>query len=288
MRKNFTMEPELVLSAITEPPKDDIEKHLIEDVLTIVLNSNTQSLINHWGATKFNKDKIGEDYLMTIIDVVRSLMKANHHRRNYLDQEKVIEKEIIELNKNTDSGVPVVYERQDLISEVDAFLIQLKSALDSLAKSLNPIFNLKINGWHKGKRKGSKIEESGIKIINTLNNIESELKNKADDLINFIENYIDYISTIVFLRDRPVHHGKIKNIQGFLYYIEGKKLIKPKLVFKNKNINLSEFLETTIKNFIDFTELIIVNTLKNLIPNIYLAKGQDGRFGWYGNFGNKK
>lgn len=282
------METELVLSAITEPPKDDIEKHLIEDVLTIVLNSNTQSLINSWGATKFNKDKIGEDYLMTIIDVVRSLMKANHHRRKYLDQEKVIEKEILELNKNTDSGVPVVYERPDLISEVDAFLVQLKSALDSLAKSLNPIFNLKINGWHKGKRKGSKIEESGIKIINTLNNLESELKNKADDLINFIEDYIDYISTIVFLRDRPVHHGKIKNIQGFVYYIEDKKLIKPKLVFKDKNINLSEFLETTIKNFVDFTELIIVNTLKNLIPNMYLAKGQDGRFGWYGNFGNKK
>ncbi|MHB8278645.1 MAG: hypothetical protein ACYDIA_13460 [Candidatus Humimicrobiaceae bacterium] len=280
------MEPELVLSEITGPPKDDIEKHFIEDVLTIVLNRDTQTLINYWGETKFNKNKIGENYLMTIIDVVRSLIKANHHRREYLDHERVIEKEILEINKNTDSGIPIVYERPDLISEVDAFLAQLKSALDSLAKSLNPIFNLKINGWHKGKTNDDKIEKSGIKIINTLNYLEPELRNKVDDLINFIEDNIDYISAIVFLRDSPIHHGKIKNIQGFVYYIKDKKLMKPILVLKDKNVNLSEFLETTIKNFIDFTELIIVNTLKNLIPSIYLAKGQDGRFSWYGNFGN--
>lgn len=280
------MEPELVISAITEPPRDGIEKHLIEDVLTIVLNSDTQSLINYWGATNFNKDKIGEDYLMIIIDVVRSLMKSNHHRCKYLEQEKIIEKEILEINKNLDSGVPIVYERPDLISEVDGFLIQLKSALDSLAKSLNPIFNLKINGWHKGTRKGSKTQESGVKIINALNNLAPELKNKAVDLIYFIEDNIKYISAIVLLRDRPVHHGKIKNIQGFVYRIKEKRLIKPKLVLKDGSIYISEFLETTIKNLINFTELIIVNTLKNLEPNICLAKGNDGRFSWCGNFGN--
>lgn len=282
------MEQELVLSAITEPPKDDIEKHLIEDVLTIVLNRDTQSLINYWGTTKFNKNKIGEGYLMTIIDVVRSLMKANHHRRKYLEQEEIIEKEILEINKNSDSGVPIIYERPDLISEVDSFLIQLKSVLDSLAKSLNPIFNLKINGWHKGTRKGDKTQKSGVKIINALNNLVPELKNKATDLIYFIEDNIEYISAIVFLRDRPVHHGKIKNIQGFVYIIKERRLIKPRLVLKDKNIDLSKFLETTIKNLINFTELVIVNTLKKLIPNIYLAKGNDGRFSWYGNFGNRK
>lgn len=278
------MEKKLVLSAITEAPKDDIEKHLIENVLTIVLNNDTQQLINYWGHTKFHKDKIGENYLKTIIDVVRSLIKANHHRREYLDHEKIIEKEILELNKNIDSGIPVIYERPDLISEIDAFLVQLKSSLDSLAKSLNPIFNLKINGWHKSKRKEDKTEKSGIKIINTLNNLEPELRNKVDDLINFIEDNIDYISAIVFLRDSPIHHGKIKNIQGFVYIIEDKKLIKPRLILKDKNVNISEFLETTIKNFIDFTQLIIVNTLKYLIPNINLQKGKDGRFSWYGNF----
>jgi translation initiation factor 2 subunit 2 len=85
-----------------------------------------------------------------------------------------------------------VYERQDLISEVDAFLIQLKSALDSLAKSLNPIFNLKINGWHKGKRKGSKIEESGIKIINTLNR----------DRKHFIVEFLKKVGTMGEMRGK--------------------------------------------------------------------------------------
>lgn len=150
------MNKELVISSITGAPKDSIDKYLIYTIMPIVLNTSTKALVKDWCRTTFKNDVGDEQYLKKIIDVIKSLLKANHHKRNYLKYEKEIEAEILEKNKDITEGIDLIEERPDLISEVDSFLAQVKSSLDSLAKSLNPIFGLKIYNWGKDTVKGKK------------------------------------------------------------------------------------------------------------------------------------
>ena len=157
------MDKELFLSSITGSPKDDIDRYLIYTIIPIVLNSDTMAHVKLWGQTTFKNDIADEEYLKIIIDVTTSLLKANHHRRNYLKYEKEIESEILNKNKNFKEGVDSIEERPDLISEVDSFLTQIKSAIDSLAKSFNPIFGLKIHSWGKGTIKGKKGKKVVVK-----------------------------------------------------------------------------------------------------------------------------
>lgn len=275
------MYKELFLRSITGSPKDDIDRYLIYTVTQIVLNSSTMTLIKYWGQKNFENDITDEKYLKIIIDVTTSLLKANHHRRNYLKYEKEIEAEILQKNKNINEGVDLIEERPDLISEVDSFLVQIKSALDSLAKSFNPIFGLKIQNWGKGTIQGKKGKKSGVKIINALNNTPTSIRSRVKDLIGFIEDNIDYISAIVWLRDSPVHHGKIKIVRGFIYKFKEKKIIRPQIIFKNgKEIPLSDFLDLTIKNIINFVENIIVISLSNLTPGLFLAKISENEYQW--------
>lgn len=275
------MVKELAISSITGEPKDDIDKYLIYTIIPIVLDNSTMALIKVWGQTNFENETADEQYLRIIIDVIKSLLKANHHRRSYLKYEKEIEVEILEKNKNITEGIDLIEERPDLISEVDSFLIQIKSALDSLAKSLNPIFGCKFQNWGKGTVQGKKGKKSGGRIINALNNTPVSIRNRIKDLVEFIEDNIDYISAIVWLRDSPTHHGGIKVIRGFVYKFNEKKIILPVIMLKDgKEMLLPKFLNLTIKNIIDFVENIIVISLSNLTPGLFLAKISESEYQW--------
>lgn len=195
---------DLVLKTVLEP-QDKIDSFLLEDVLLIVQNTSTFELIKFWGHTKFNKDKVEEAYFKTIFNVIKSLFKANHHRRNYLALEAKLKKQLLKEARKTQSTVDLIYEKHDLISEVDSFLTHIKAALDSLATSLSPIYNSPIHGWHKKKENGKDI--SGKNVVNAIKGLPKGGYGDSEELAKYIEENYGYISYIVSLRDAPVHKG---------------------------------------------------------------------------------
>lgn len=273
---------EPVLQRVLEP-KDEIDRFLLEKVLVIVQNRDTMGLVKFWGHSQFSTDKTHEWYFKHILSAIKRLIKANGHRRRYLELENQFKEKILGEIKKTEVNIDLVYEEQESISEVESFLVQLKAALDSLAKSLNPIFGLKIHGWHKDKGK------SGGEVLNILKrNLSKELSKKATNLIKFLENNIDYISCVVFLRD-AIHKPELKGIEHFRYSAKEEVLICPKIVFtSNEPKDLPKFLDETMKNFAIFTQAFIVLTFSDLVPGLFLAQDQTGEFSWHGNFKNGK
>lgn len=271
-----------VLQRVLEP-KDEIDRFLLERVLLIVQNRNTMELVKFWGRSQFSTDKTHERYFKHILSAIKRLVKANSHRRRYLELENQFKEETLRKIKKKEVNVDLVYEEQELISEVESLLVQLKASLDSLAVSLNPIFELKIHGWHKHN------DESGGQVLNILRrNLPKDLLEKATKLIKFLENNIEYISRVVFLRD-SIHKLELKGMTHFRYSAKERVLIYPKIVFTSgEPKELSEFLDETIKNFAVFTQSFIVLTLSDLVPGLFLVQDQTGEFSWCGDFKNTK
>lgn len=271
----------LVLKSVLEP-KDEIDRFLLEEVLLIVQHTDTFELIKFWGHTKFQKDKIDDQYFPSIIAVIKSLFKANHSRRKYHEQCQKLEKELLEESLKARSTIDLIYEKHDVISEVDNSLYHIKAALDSLATSLNPIYNLKLDGWHKKKDKNSGKTISGQNIINSLSNLPTGGYGDSEKLKQFIIENQHYVHYIVSLRDAPTHKGGLSNVQGFRYVVREKKIVEPIILHPDGYAQyVSKFLDDTVWNFVKFVQIFIVLSLSNLIKDMFLAQDSDGRFKWF-------
>lgn len=269
---------DLVLKTVLEP-QDKIDSFLLEEVLLIVQNTSTFELIKFWGHTKFNRDRVEEVYFKTILNVIKSLFKANHHRRNYLALEVKLKEQLLKEVKKTQSTVDLIYEKHDLISEVDSFLTQIKAALDSLAISLSPIYNIPIHGWHKKKDNGKDI--SGKNVVNAIKGLPKRGYGDSEGLAKYIEENYGYITYIVSLRDAPVHKGGATSIHGFRYIVKEDRLQEPFIIHSPLDgQTLSAFLTSTMWNFARFTQTFIAISLSNLITDMFLAPDEKGKVGW--------
>ncbi len=269
------MDKTLTLTSFLEP-NDDIDSFLLEDVLLIVQNTNTLELIKF--ATKStNKLKHEQNYLLTIISVIKSLYKANHHRRSYKRYEKEFYEQLLKESLKAETAIDLIYSKFDLSSEVDSFLAQIKASLDMLATSLNPLFGLKIHGWHK------KHNKSGQEILDILERqLPKDKLVRTAKLRELVDKNIEYITKIVSLRDQPLHKGGLDALKGFRYVIKEKKLYKPHIVYSEKEVEyVSDFLDKTMSNFVKFTQWFIVLSLSSIIPNMELRQGKDKKFNWY-------
>lgn len=272
---------DLVLKSVLEP-QDEIDSFLLEDVLLIVQDTTTFELIKFWGHTKFNKDKVEETYFKTILNVIKSLFKANHHRRNYLTLEAKLSKQLLKEARKAKSTIDLIYEKHDLISEVDSFLTHIKAALDSLATSLSPIYNIPVHGWHKKKENGEDI--SGKNVVNAIKGLPKGGYGDSKSLAKYIEENYKFITYNVSLRDAPVHRGGATSIHGFRYIVKEDRLQNPFIVHNpTDGQTLAAFLTSTIWDFARFTQTFIAISLSNLIADMFLAPDEKGKIGWRSN-----
>src|SRR5204862_2153944 len=109
--------------------------------------------------------------------------------------------------RNPNKHIDLTENPIELFNELDGFLAHTKAALDSLAKSLEPLLDAKFHAWHKVK------DQSGLHIINHLqNSVPDKMKKNAEPLVKFLLANTGWITYLVSLRDSPVHRGGLKTV----------------------------------------------------------------------------
>jgi hypothetical protein len=188
--------------------------------------------------------------------VVRSLWKANKHLRDYRKDE---ETELARLGKtNADAGTHSYVggmESIELEADWDAYLVQLKAALDSLSGAINVLLGTNFPRWEKGTDSATGKQLSGLKILNRLKSIVSPTP-EIKSLITFIEANLEWATNIVLLRDSPVHRGQTIS-SPILFNPEANTTQKAKIVHaKNQTEDITAFMERTLKDMAAFVRMI--------------------------------
>ena len=240
--------------------KDDLDKKIQFSTVAMIMGLNVHNFI-------FVDNKLWDDYFGKIVNLARSLQKMNEHYRKYVIEEKRFLEEFhtrcSASNQNTHSATTAV----SLSTELDGLLSHFKSGLDTLATTLNPLFGLKFDAWHKGKDELG-AEKSGIKIINSLTrNLENNEKMKAEPLINYIKENIEWATYLVNLRDKVHHHGGLKKVSDVFYNFKTKEVI-PQMIFHKKDSKelVENFMLRTLNESIEFFNTILVLCLEIKAP----------------------
>lgn len=236
-------------------PKDDIDTEIVHSTINMIMGL---SMGNNF---PFSDKKEWEKYFGYILELTQSLLKANSHYRKYVTTEKQVKFEFFEESLKNHSSVDHL-KSMELESEVDAILANIKSALDSLAKSFGPILGIKFHGWHKEKK------ISGGQVIKTLhNNTPKQYKEKTEILIKYIESNISWITYVVFLRDSGSHNGGIKNITNIKFIDSTKEIISQKIIHNDLSEEcLLDFMNRLIKEIIEFINSCIRISLLIRVP----------------------
>lgn len=243
------MEQQARLTKILEA-KDKLDTKIIRGTINMVMGLKIDDFM-------FPDRKMFEEYFGHILNLTQSLCKANSHRRKYLEQERKFLKKFKKQSRKNPNTADLGINPVELNTEIEGFLIHIKAALDSYAKSLNALFGIKLNGWHRVKK------ESGRGIVTALeNNLPNNLKEKSKRLKEVIETNIGWITYLVFLRDSSPHHGGIKNITDVVYEQKYKKVI-PQMIChsENQNEKVADFLDRQLSDIADFFNGIIALSL---------------------------
>jgi len=251
----------LILGTVLES-KDEIDKKIVDDTINMIVGLQIGNFL-------IPEKKKDEEYFGHIMNVAESLFKANSHRRRYIDQEKKILEEFKNKCLTNTNTVDLSINSVDLTSEIEGVLTQIKSALDSLARSFSPLLGLNLHGWHKKKK------ESGREVLDVIDkNLPNNLKDKSENLKNYIEKNIPWISYVVFLRD-GIHRGGLKNISAIIYR-QTKKDVEPQHInYGNANENVTSFITRLLNEITEFSNAVILLSLLVKAPeNMCIVKNE--------------
>lgn len=230
----------------TDSLDDHLNQRMFQDFL--VTNSLDTALPNQETRGNFTQRQL---------NALRSLMKANKHLRCYR-RDEIIEMERLRKN-NTETGTTsyvASIESIELEAEWDAYLVQFKAALDTFAGSFGIlVFDKPFHGWHSYVDKETGMKKSGIKILNVLKDISSPSP-EIESMISFLEANMEWVTRIVNLRDKPVHHGQSVG-SGIQFNPESSKVSKAKVVHgKNQAEDITSFMERTLKDAASFIRIL--------------------------------
>lgn len=228
--------------------KDEIDKEIYRKIII-----NFCSQLNSEGIIFENNKEKQEAFTGCLLEIMQSLSKANSCRRAYIQIEEKEIKSLYERNKGDNyvgAVVPV-----DLNTQLDGVLIHLKSALDSLAKATKPLFGFSLPTWKKVRDKDGK-EKSGLAVFTSLKNISETPDDNLKNITKFVADNLEWISFLVNLRDKPVHHGKTQ--ASNLIYSEHTQKVTPQLIIypTGKELVVS-FMEKSIKEITDFIHIFL-------------------------------
>jgi len=254
------MDKKPILGTLTQiaEAKDELDNFILNRIgMNFGMNLSSGLHIN---------EKQKEDYFGKILNCTLSLLKVNECKRSYVEKEKKLieefrKKAIGDANKSIILGEKPI----ELLTEADSFFTQIKSALDSLAQILNPFFGISIDGWHKAKYKG--VEKSGVRILNTLNNLNEEERKKTVSLRVLIEESLDWLTYLVQLRDNPLHKGSYAGNIIEMKIVKSENQVSdvyPLCIRHPCNIiePLSNFLNRTIHDVASFVEAFLYHSLQ--------------------------
>lgn len=268
------MDTQLTLTMEIEKT-DKFDEFLLEEILMIVQNKDILSVVSFWGYNKSKSEKINEVFYKKIMLAVNALIKANALRRNYYHiKDEMIEK-IEQSSDIKNTNIDMLFNKVDAFILIEGFFVQIKTSLDLLAQSLEPIYGIKSHTW--GEKKGL----SGQAIVDMLNNnLSIDTKMHAQPLINLIDDNKVEITQIVRHRNDTVHYGKLNKVQGFRFSFKDKKVIAPLILVNEKESDyVHKYLDEALDYIASFTQSFIITILSNLIPDMIVSKRSDNTWG---------
>ena len=256
--------------------KDFIDVN-IHNIAFTFMNSSLSSIVDGWCTSNYKKEKESERMLKTILTMMQSLLKANSHLRKYRQlTTKTIEK-IKRESMSTGTKTPVLgFTEIETISEVDACLAQLKIALDLFAKSINPILNSKFDGFHKSKNLNGK---SIVDFIE--NSLNKEKQQIFDEFKIYLSENLEYITSVVDLRDEVIHPKKGDILTDFYYDPVKGEVITPKIKLAEADIEYIDILlERIIINVIDFIHTCLFLLVRKLGKGLEMFLDENSQPVW--------
>lgn len=226
--------------------KDDLDRKI---------NFSTVGMIMGLGIDSMLPDKRQFDaYFHNVADAASSLLKMNDHFRKYItEEERFLEeyrvKFINDPDVNSHSSTPAV----SLMTELDGFLSHFKGGLDSLAKTFNLLFGFAFDAWHK------KDGQSGLPIINSIErNLNNQLKDKSKNLIRYMRENTEWLTSIVSLRDDIHHKGGLKNVSDVLYNFRTKEVIPQIITLQSGHQMLvRSFISMTMDDAVEYFNAVL-------------------------------
>lgn len=253
---------------------DDIDKFLLEEVLQIVQNTDTLSLVSFWGSQMLKKDTSGQEFLKKILLSINALIKANALRRNYYKIKDILIEEIQKDPTIQGTSIDMLFDKVDAFILIEGYFSQIKTSLDLLAQSLKPIYGIEFHTFERKKN------VSGQAIVNQLKNVSKELQSHTAALADLISKNGTSITKIVTHRDDTVHYGKLNKVQGFRYSVTKKEVIPPLILINDsESAYVHEYMDEVLKYIAEFVQESIITILSNLMPGMSVVRDKDG-WGW--------
>lgn len=242
--------------------KDEIDFAITKKTMfNFVMQPNTEGLIFKQGSDEKNR------FTGYVLELTQSLLKANSHRRKYLEIERKEIADLIAENEDLEESYVGGANSIELHTEFDGFLVHIKSALDSLAKTTKPLFGFGFEKWEKSKDNSDGKSKSGVKILNSLKrNLGSGPNEYKDLLIKLIEDNLEWLTFIVELRDKPVHKGK--SASSDLVFNYATKIVTPQMLhYSNKTSEqVKDFMTRIIQEVLEFIHKFLFLTFNSKLP----------------------
>lgn len=262
-------EPKGILTQMFEN-NDEYDQFLIEKCLFLVMDSNSSEVLK-WHQKEYPTRKINPDqFTEKIFEMVQAIVKAKHQMKSYVKERDQATKDIKEVIKREGAELSRGFDKKEVISHYDAFLTQLKTALDLYAQAINGVHGTSMHAWHKGKNKEGKLI-SGQKVLNTLNGLPHDYIKHAKTLIKYLTSEQENIHKIVTLRDGSVHPKGIGDITPFLYNMKTKEFLPPAIITEQGNFELEAIMKNSLDFFSGFTRNAILALLSDIAPYIQPA-----------------
>ena len=259
--------------------KDEIDLSIIQDVATMPIDLEVRTLC-------FRSDKtLGDEYIGKVFDVAQALLKANEHRRKYFEQEKkTIKKFRKQSRKDPNKHINLTLHPVGLDSEIDGFLSQVKAALDSLACSLNPLFDCGLNAWRKDIKGDVIRKKSGYQIVGWFKSAAAPLSERSSNFRDYLEKNGDWLTYLSMLRDMPIHKGGLKNVNPLVFEQRTQKVVPQRIHHPNGQVeSVDDFMKRTIKEVSEFCHNFLIGSLvlKTWIGLVPTKKSDGGHTRYY-------
>jgi hypothetical protein len=228
----------------------------------------------------FPEEKKGE-----IIECLISLMGKLQSLKYHSDKYSVLEDQLyLESVKRFQEQPSSTKEAIELISEIEAFLMQLKSCLDILVKILIPTIG---KDYIKSKTFANKGEDiiKGLKKYKTKKNVHEKA---VDALIDLIQEDKDrWLTQIINLRDTFAHYTSLRNYYFIPIKTEDGNMsaIRPSFNGIDTKILLSNLFQNTLDFCQDFLSIALVIPLPAILRLVPSSPAQmEESFGEHGKF----
>lgn len=251
---------------------DKVEHSILDQIVKPVINQDTYTVVDYWAQERFRDLEGADQYLVVVKRTGAKLMQSYQYHKNYIIVENKITEDLERKIAKSKIHIDQRWFRLELTCEIDAFLSKWKSTLDSLVKTLIPIFGIRTLTFERDN-------QYHFKFIKELKNSSpNDIKKKTDKLCKFVIKNSEMLHRIIKLRDDVIHYDK-ELLTPFHYRLDEHKLYRPNLSWEDRDYDPKEFMLSATEFLRDFIKDFILLSLNSLVSKMELHIF-DSNFEW--------